>query len=345
MTQASTFETFADALEYIHSGRQVDPVIRFRPTGEKIDTLIHEAEKLLEQDQVKRVYIDLWVDMYLDEEDMKSFRRAPPLDLVKDPDEHKTLDEQDVETLNSDIGKLDHVFSTAKVKLDLDDGDTGQISSAIIFNTQKGRLIIPYGATFDALWWQSDFTPDIDPYLLDISAASGMSPGDLWRHRPMTKDEKEEYERWHGEHKDERKDSSDIDVCMSYFRNDHTFRKSELVKQLERLAIGAIKRVCKDLRGCSLKHFNGERVQGGGTRVHEPELYASFVQIIAQSYLLMESGKNKRYQMQKMWARAMKTKAHFVADFLGAEVRGDELRMNYEKLRKQKRLRKRNRYF
>ena len=337
-TSESTFETFTDALEYLHTGRTVDPVIRFRPTTETLKDLLAEAYKLLEYEDIHRVYIDLYVDMYLDEEDMKNFKRPPPIDIVRLPSQTHTKGSP---VGGSNLEDTQETFYEAALKTPLRDRDDArEISSAIIFNTQKGRLIIPFGATFHALWWQSDFTPDIDPYLLDISAASGMRPADLWRHRPMTRDEKEEYERWHGEHVDERKDSSDIDICMSYFRNDYKYRKSELIKQLEGLAIGEIKRACKDLRGCSLKHFIGK-----GTRLNEPELYASFIQIISQTYLLMESGKNKRYQMQKMWARAMKTKAHYVADFFGAEIQGDSLHMNYEKLRKRKRLRRRNRYF
>ena len=49
--------------------------------------------------------------------------------------------------------------------------------------------------------------------------------------------------------------------------------------------------------------------------------------------------------MQKMWSRAVKTRAYHVGNFLGAEVEGDKLIMNYDLLQKRKRFKKRNRYF
>mgnify|MGYP001204263784 CR=1 FL=1 len=286
------FKNYVDAVAYLTTKSQDKKSlpVHFRPSGETIKELIQEAKNLLQFPSVPKVYIELLADIFLDEEDMELFKTPPPIVSEEKSDENGQPTYKKWKLKHS--AKPNRVFETIMEE----NKKITQIGSGIVFlEMNSGRLITPYGSTFDPLWHESPLTPDINPYLLDICAASGMQPGELWRHRPMTEFEYKKYKLWHKNHADgSNRESSNIDICMSIFRNDHKYRKSELVKQLEALAVGEIKRVCEDLRECTIMHFNGEKANKGGTRTAEPELYASFVQIIAQSYLLLESGKNKR---------------------------------------------------
>ena len=216
-----------------------------------------------------------------------------------------------------------------------------------------GSIRVPHATKIHTSWWGSVISPEIDPYILRICNACGLSPAQAWDHKPITGSEWKQYENVYSLHAPTRdrlgrveqrtrsvqrsarfidgvKVASDMETARVVFRNDHELRKSQLIKQLEIQAMRCIKLAAPDLRQVGVETFFDP-----GT---SPELQEAFVQIVAQSYLIAEALKAKRYMMQKTWARLMKTRAHYVRDFWGARLEGGHLVMDYELLgRKRKR--------
>ena len=258
--------------------------------------------------------------------------------------------------LNSDF-YVDTVSYFEKENKEYQTGD--KIIPAIQFKSIRGEeglsgsIRVPHHTKIHKSWWGSAISPEIDPYILRICNACGLSPAQAWDHKPITPIEWNRYERNYQLHEPTRdrmgrirvreraskrsarfidgvKVASDMETARIIFRNDHDLRKSQLIKQLEVQGVRCIKLACPNLREVPLNIF--------WSTDNSPELQESFIQIVAQCYLIAEALKAKRYMMQKTWSRLMKTRSHYVRDFWGATFEGGHLRLDYELLtRKRKR--------
>ena len=242
--------------------------------------------------------------------------------------------------LNSDF-YVDEFSYFEKENKEYQTGD--KIIPAIQFKSIRGEegfsgsIRVPHHTKIHKSWWGSAISPEIDPYILRICNACGLSPAQAWDHKPITPVEWNRYERNYQLHEPTRDRMGRIRVREGfqalgavhrrsqggfgygdgarYFRNDHDLRKSQLIKQLEVQGVRCIKLACPNLREVPLKIF--------WSTDNSPELQESFIQIVAQCYLIAEALKAKRYMMQKTWSRLMKTRSHYVRDFWERPLKRD----------------------
>ncbi|MDC3224018.1 hypothetical protein OAU26_03705 [Mariniblastus sp.] len=176
----------------------------------------------------------------------------------------------------------------------------------------SGCLLTRHDFVPNPFWCKSSIVPMIPPYLRRVGEALGVAPNMVWFHRPIQKQEWDNYATIYGGNAQQNMDSSgtfpnEWQKTFYLLRNDHKWRKSEFIRQYETQAIRCIKLACPHLRKLSTDVFS--------CALNDDVILESFVQVIAKCYQIAELHKGKRYRLQKAWKRLWETRRQFVADF------------------------------